>query len=129
MLETINNEIKAAMRAKDTIKRDVLKVVKGAIETESKKKGTVNEVAIVKKTIEGIKETNGTNATEEIAVLEPYLPKQLNEAELKRTITTYTNVQECQIRDMGKVMKWLKETYPGQYDGKLASNIVKEILK
>ena len=62
----------------------------------------------------------------EKAILETYLPTQLSESELKTLVITYktenTNV------NVGSVMKYMKENYDGQYDGKTLSSIVKEIL-
>ena len=58
----------------------------------------------------------------EKSLLESYLPKQMNSDELKAAI------QKSGAKNMGEAMKYLKEHHDGQYDGKLASGLVKETL-
>jgi len=61
--------------------------------------------------------------------LTQYLPSQMTEEELYNMIQTYIDTfEENSPRLMGSIMKWLKESYAGQYDGRLASKIVKELL-
>jgi hypothetical protein len=65
----------------------------------------------------------------EIAVIEEFLPKQMNDAETKAAIAAV--VQEAGAsapRDMGKVMGLLKERHAGQMDFGKASGLVKELL-
>lgn len=123
-------DIKTAMKNKDTQRLGVLRVLKGEIErNEQTSKGKVeladvDIVALVKKSIQGIKETN--NDEFEIEVLETYLPKQLSNFELttlvKEYLTTEGNV------NMGSVMAHFKVNYAGQYDGKELSLIVKSLI-
>ena len=96
---------------------------------------TDNEVvAVVKKFIKGIDETlealnkRGDGSAEERAavlhavderyILEQFLPKQLSATDLDLLIIGKASMPEF--------MKFLKENYAGQYDGKLASVIAKE---
>lgn len=96
-------------------------------------------VAVVKKFINNNRETLGivlhldqTRAdliANEIAILEQFLPKQLTADELEveaRKIVIELNVSTP--RDMGTVMKVLKERFDGTYDAKSASDIVKKLL-
>lgn len=55
----------------------------------------------------------------EIEVADRYLPKMLNEEELRSIIISFGT------SDIGEIMRRLKKEYPGQYDGKLASQIAK----
>ena len=68
--------------------------------------------------------------TREIEVLEAFLPKQLNEDELRFIILDILDHFEktSQKKDMGSVMKTLKNNFGGRYDGALASKIIKELL-
>lgn len=69
------------------------------------------------------------NANFEISILEEYLPKQYTELELKNIIDTIIGENEItELRQMGTVMKYLKEQHAGLYDGKLASQLVKAAL-
>jgi len=62
----------------------------------------------------------------EISVYESFLPKQLSEEELEKIIGLFLGKETNP--NMGSVMKHLKENYSGLYDGKVASNLAKEIL-
>ena len=96
-------------------------------------------VKIIKKFAVGVEETiklcekscrDSFQVKFELEVLNVYLPKQMSEAELTAIITKIVDEQEDKTKkSMGKVMTSLKEKYDGQYDGKLASTIVKNMLK
>jgi uncharacterized protein len=63
-------------------------------------------------------------------ILTDYLPKQLSEAELVAAIAAIiTDTGASSPKQMGLVMKELKVQHGGMYDGKLASQIVREELK
>ena len=90
---------------------------------------TDNEViSVVKKFIKNIDETvsaltarnqDASVFLKERQALEVFLPKQLNEPQL------YKLAAECS--SMPEFMKFLKENYAGQYDGKLASSVAKGV--
>lgn len=66
---------------------------------------------------------------QEMFALMNYLPKMLSEDELLAVIKDIvTEVGATEIKQMGLVMKALKERYPNQYDGGIASKIIKGIL-
>lgn len=66
---------------------------------------------------------------EEMAVIEKFLPKQLDEAELKEIIKKIiSETGAASAADMGKVMGVASKQLAGKADGKTISNIVKEIL-
>ena len=66
---------------------------------------------------------------QEMFVLMNYLPKMLSEGELLAAIKDIVKeVNANEIKQMGLVMKTLKERYPNQYDGGMASKIIKNIL-
>ena len=65
----------------------------------------------------------------EMFVLMNYLPKMMTEDELKSAIdSVVTETGASSMKDMGNVMKLLRERYAGQYDGKMASEYIKEKL-
>ena len=67
--------------------------------------------------------------TGEIAVIERFLPKQMDEAAMKAAIAkTVADVGASSIKDMGKVMAELKKNYAGQMDFAAASAMVKGSL-
>lgn len=62
----------------------------------------------------------------ELSILAEFLPKQLEGEELIKAIgEVITELNATSIKDMGKVMKTLKEKYDGNYDGTTASVIIK----
>lgn len=66
---------------------------------------------------------------EEMAVIEKFLPKQLDEAELKEIIKTIiAETGASSPADMGKVMGVASKQLAGKADGKVISGIVKELL-
>lgn len=65
----------------------------------------------------------------EVYILDQYLPKMLDETELTDAIKEIiTSNGLSGMKDMGKVMGELKSKYGSNYDGKLASQIVKNSL-
>lgn len=84
--------------------------------------------AIVKKLHESAKEMREYTpaADQEFEYLKDYIKQQLSEADIRFEIEDLMLSKGCNI---GMIMKHFKEWYPGQYDGKLVSQIAKEILK
>ena len=66
---------------------------------------------------------------EEMAVIEKFLPKQMDEAELKETVKKIiAETGASSPADMGKVMGIASKQLAGKADGKTISNLVKELL-
>ena len=66
---------------------------------------------------------------EEIDVIERFLPKQMDEADMRAAIESVIGeLGASSVKDMGRVMGTLKERYPGRMDFGKASGIVKEAL-
>lgn len=61
----------------------------------------------------------------EYAYLKDFIKKQLSEADIRFEIEDLMLSKGCNI---GMIMKHFKDNYPGQYDGKLVSQIAKEML-
>lgn len=67
--------------------------------------------------------------TADITLLNTFLPSQLTESELVAAINdSIAVVQAKTIKDMGKVMKVLKDAFDGRYDGATASTLIKAKL-
>ena len=66
----------------------------------------------------------------EIIVIETFMPQQIKKDELKKIIKDVTKELECiSIKDLGKLISFLKEKYPGQLDMKEVAIIAKKILQ
>jgi len=140
----INNDVKEAMKAKDTKKRDALRLLTSAfkqIEVDERKELTDEDVIKIIQT--QIKRRNDA-ATQykdagredlmeiellEIAYYEPYLPAQLSDEELCKAITkVIEQTGATTMKDMGKVMGAANKALAGQADGKRISECVKKSL-
>jgi uncharacterized protein YqeY len=122
---SISEAIKVAMKAKETGKLSILRVVKGEIErAEQSPNGKIeladsDVIKIIKKMVDNIKET--TNNVAELEVLEVYVPKQLSETEIKNILSLLS------VKNVGEIMKYFKTNYDGLYDRKVVSSLAKEL--
>lgn len=62
----------------------------------------------------------------EISIINEYLPVLISDEELTSIIVTF--IQEESSATMGKIMSYLKTSFPGLYDGKVASILIKKNL-
>ncbi len=66
---------------------------------------------------------------EEILIIEKYLPRQLDEAELEVILKKIVEATDAQgMKDMGKVMGLATKELAGKADGKLISQVVRKLL-
>ncbi len=145
MEQQIQQDIKAAMLAKEKTRLESLRAIKAAIllaKTADGSESIADEavVKIIQKLVKQRKETaeiyRQQNREElavqelaEAAAMEVYLPKQLSEeeleAELKKIIA---QVGATGPQDMGKVMGTATKALAGKADGKAISALVKKLL-
>ena len=143
LIDTINNDIKAAMLAKDKEKLESLRAIKAALliaNTSGEKVNEEAEIKLLQKLVKQRKEAaeiyikNGRKdlADSELAqaqYIEPYLPKQMTNEELKAHIVKIiTEVAASSIKDMGKVIGAASKQLAGKADNRTISVIVKELL-
>jgi uncharacterized protein YqeY len=129
--EQINKDYMTAFRAKNTVVKNLLSVVKGEIQTIEKNTGVENMsdedvLKILTKTSKSLKEmvaTGNEQAKEELAIIESYLPKQMSKDEVVAKVTELVNSGVTQI---GAIMK---EFASLPADKKLVSETIKEIVK
>jgi|SaaInl8_200m_RNA_FD_contig_31_2951033_length_577_multi_6_in_0_out_0_1 uncharacterized protein len=145
LLAKVKNDIKDAMRAKETLKRDTLRMLTASVkQREVDERITLDDEAIhsliqklVKQRDESItqfKEAGRDELVEkesaEQEVLKAYLPKQLDDAELEAKIReVVASVGATSPKDMGKVMGASKEAIGSSADGRRISEAVKTVLK
>jgi uncharacterized protein YqeY len=96
-----------------------------------------DSISTIKKYLNNIEETIKVVTDETIVtlqraeqnVLNKFLPTQLSDQELETKIVEFiVNLQATTIKDMGKVMKALKDAHGGLYDGSKASMIFKSTI-
>jgi len=137
MRERVNVALKQAMKDKAADRLSTLRLINAAIkdreiaargDSEAEGVGDAEVLAILGKmskqrmeSVRAYEEGGRLDLAEseraEIAVIEEFLPRQLNEAEIEAAIAAaIENTGATSIRDMGKVMGELKGKYTGQMD-------------
>lgn len=125
--EKINTDLKQAMLSKDEAKKSLLRVLIGEFNRVDKIVDDSKAIAIIKKMVENASIVGTPAALIEKALLESYLPKQLTSDQLLILISQLIEDKGyTSSKDMGKIMGDLKNEYAGQYDGKLASELIKQ---
>ena len=130
--ERISEDMKTAMRSGEKDRLAVIRLLQAAIkQREVDERITLDDaqvMAVLEKMIKQRKESivafeKGARAdlvakeTAEIAVLQPYLPAQLSDAELDALITeAIAATGAASIKDMGKVMGVVKSKAAGRAD-------------
>ena len=128
LIEKINGDFMTAYKAKEIEKKDFLGVLKTEVTKESKTPEDTAVVSIIKSMIKNAAKTDSLTK-DELVILEAYLPKQMDKDELTNVVKTFiTDNGLSGMPNMGKVMGYLKSNFDGEYDGGLASKIVKENL-
>lgn len=144
--QKINQGIKAAMIAKDSVRLRGLRAVKSAILLAKTEKAGVEELAedmeikVLQKLVKQRKESGEIYKEqgredlyqieyEEQQVIEEYLPKQLSREEVEAIVKAIIAESGASgMKDMGKVMGLANGQLAGKADGKTISEIVKSSL-
>lgn len=142
--EQIMADMKNAMKARDKVKLNTVRMIKSALMNEKIKVGhelsAEEELTVLsrekKQREESIEEFSKANRSDlvdetkqELAIVEQYLPKQLSQAELNQAVTAaISEVNAKGKSDFGKVMKVLMPKIKGKADGKAAAQAVQSQL-
>lgn len=142
----IMDDIKTAMKAKDTVTLESLRAVKSALllaQTESGAKEEVSEEEEIKLLQRLVKQRKDSAAIyieqgrpdlaepeiAQAAVIEKFLPAQLSEAEVETIVAKIiADNGAAGMAAMGKVMGLASAELAGKADGKTISTIVKKLL-
>ena len=142
--ETINQDIKNAMKAKETKKRDALRLLSSAFkQIEVDERRELSDEDVIKIIQTQVKRRNDS-ATQykdagrddllqielnEIAIYTHYLPAQLTDEELLNAVKSIVEkVGATSMKDMGKVMGSASKELSGKADGKRINECVKTLL-
>ena len=129
--ERINADYMTAFRAKDSVAKNLLSVIKGEIQTIEKNTGIENMsdedvTKILNKTLKSLKETlqasDSVDTKLELTIIEAYLPKQLSKDEIFNKIT---DLKVAGITNIGQIMK---EFAGLPVDRKVVSEVIKEVI-
>jgi hypothetical protein len=142
----INEDIKAAMRAKDKKTLEALRAVKSAILLAKTDKGSDGEMAedigmkILQKLVKQRKDSADLYTSQnradlavdenfQLAVIQKYLPAQMSEEDIRKAVEEIISETGAgSMKDMGKIMGMASKKLAGKADNKLISNIVRQLL-
>lgn len=144
--ERINEDIKAAMLAREKEKLNALRAIKSAILLAKTSKGAADtmseeaEIKLLKQLVKQrqdsaaiYKEQNRDDLYQEekaqLDVIAAYLPQMMSEEEIETTLKQIiTDNGFAGMKDMGKVMGMATKAFAGKADNKTVSDIVKRLL-
>ncbi len=141
----IMEQMKAAMKSKDTVALQSLRAVKSEILLANTKGGNVaftedDEIKLLQKLVKQRKDSAvlySEQGREDLAapelaeaeIISQFLPTQMSADELKIYIAELiSKVGASSMKDMGKVMGMASKELAGKADGKAISTLVKELL-
>ncbi|MGI9551164.1 MAG: GatB/YqeY domain-containing protein [Aurantibacter sp.] len=143
--QEVMEQMKAAMKAKDTVALESLRAIKSALLLANTESGAgelseTDEIKLVQKLVKQRKDSAAIFAEQgrqdlaepelaQVAVIEQFLPEQLSEEEIEKVvINTIEAAGASGMQDMGKVMGMVSKELAGQADGKTISTIVRTKL-
>ncbi len=144
--EQLFNDLKTAMKEKDTVRKEVIQIVRaGILQIEKDEKiDNLDDDSVLTVISKEIKKINDVlpdfekaqrqdlidEANKKIELLKAYLPEQLSEAEIEEIVSeTIKSVGAKSVRDMGKVMGAVTARTKGRADNKIVSDVVKKMLQ
>jgi uncharacterized protein YqeY len=143
-IETIEDEIKEAMKARDGDRRDALRLIVNALNTSEKELqrplSDDEELQVLqrerKRRVEaaeafraGGRAEQAESEERELAVLEEFMPPPLSEDELEDIVDdVIAEVGATSMADLGRVMADVMPQIAGRADGSMVSQIVREKL-
>ncbi|MBL6856899.1 MAG: GatB/YqeY domain-containing protein [Rhodobacteraceae bacterium] len=149
MRDIINEAVKDAMRSKEKLRLSTLRLINAAIKDkdialrmEDRPDGVSSSeiLQILGKMVkqrqesarayeEGGRLELAQQELSEIKIIEEFLPRQLSDEDVAKAIEeVISDIGATSIRDMGKVMASLKETYTGQMDFGQVGAKIKSLL-
>lgn len=142
--EKLLEDMKVSMREKNNIRKNVIQMVRAAIlQVEKDKQVELSDEQIIEVIAKESKkrkdslpdyEKSGredliSQVKEEIEILAEYLPKPLSREELEKIVEEVINkTGAASMKEMGIVMKTVKEKVGAAADGKTINEIVKQKL-
>jgi len=148
LFEKINRDYIEAKKARDTLRESVLNLLKSNIkykEIEAKGKGRTLEdsdiIELIKQEIKRRRESIelykqggrldlAEKESEELKVLQEYLPEQLSEEDIRATLQRIIKDSGAvNVKDLGRVMKEAMKELKGRAEGDVVRRIAEEILR
>lgn len=143
-IETIEGELREAMKAREAERRDALRLILNALKGSEKELqrplSEDEELQVLqrerKRRVEaaeafraGGREEQAASEERELAVLEEFMPSQLSEHEIEEIVDdAIAEVGATSMADLGRVMADVMPQVAGRADGSVVSQIVREKL-
>lgn len=140
----LDDDLKEAMRAKDALRTEVVRNVRGAMRAKEIDSGTTLSDEEIQKLVRGLVKQREDSIAQyeqggradlvereraEKALLEGYLPAAASAADIERVVSeAIAELGATSIKDMGRVMKAAQAKLGASADGKLVSTVVKQKL-
>jgi uncharacterized protein YqeY len=144
LIARIEDELKAAMRARDRVRADALRLtlasLRGAEKELQRELDESEELQVLqrerKRRAEAAeafrsagREERAASEEEELSVIEEFMPEPIAEAELERIVDdAIAETGATSIRDLGRVMADVMPQVSGRADGSTVSRLVREKL-
>jgi hypothetical protein len=145
LLQQLDDDLKAAMKASASLKVSVLRMAKSALKYRQIAKGDALSDEDILSVLSGLSKQRresieqfskggrddlAEKERQELSILQSYLPQQLTPEEIDRIIVEAIKESFAGgIKDMGKVMRLVVPRMKGAADGKVVSQRVKDILE
>ena len=143
--EKVTEQLKTAMKAKDTVALESLRAIKSAIllaqtQVGAQELNTDDEIKLVQKLVKQRKDSADIFRQQgrmdlaepeeaQIKIIEQFLPEQLDEAAIVKVVNEIiAQTHASGMKDMGKVMGIASKQLAGKADGKTISTIVRQKL-
>ena len=144
--EQLFNDLKTAMKEKDTVRKEVIQIIRaGILQIEKDEKiDNLDDDRVLTVITKEIKKINDVmpdfekaerldlidEANKKVELLKAYLPEQLSEAEVEEIVgEAIKSTQAKSMKDMGKVMGAVTAKTKGRADNKIVSGIVRKMLQ
>lgn len=141
--ERLAEAMKAAMKAQDSLRLSAIRMARTAIKNaEIEARGPLDDAGVIRvlstlvkqrresaDAYRGVRPELAAKEEQELAILQEFLPAQLDEVELRAIIAAAISASGATgPRDMGAVMKLVTPQTTGRADGRLVSELVKACL-
>ena len=144
LIERINDDLKTAMKARDTVRVSVLRMAMADLKNARIEKGEdlsdgeaqqVIRRAVKQREESAVQYREGGRAdladaeTKEAEILSSYLPQQISGKDLEKLVEAKIDeLGASSLKDMGRVIKEIMGAHGAAVDGKTVSALVKEKL-
>ncbi|MGN1115727.1 MAG: GatB/YqeY domain-containing protein [Candidatus Ornithomonoglobus sp.] len=142
--EKLKEDLKTAMKEKDTVRKNVVQLIKaGVLQVEKDKKVTLDDEGVIDVIAKQLKQRRDSlpdyeksgredliaQLKREMELLMEYLPAQLSREELVEIVAkAVKDTGASTVKDMGKIMAAVMPQTKGRADGKEINKIARELL-